>query len=160
MFEGLNRWLGKKQIAEMAGKIPNKPDAKRTKKPDLATWMGEAESAGLDGEVGNGEELNMSVGDLKNQPDMTTAGTPDRHGLHLVTPEENGEPIDDDVLEKPAANLEPLGVETPDPMETELTEKLAALKAQKIAIENAMAATEAELSAYQAAKDKVDRTAA
>ena len=159
MFEGLNRWLSKKQEAEMAVKISDDPTKPRTKNPDLPTWMGEAGSAGLDGEVGNGEEFNVSVGDLKNQPDVAIAGTPDRHGLHLVTPEEGGEPVDGDVLGEPAANSEVVEVETPDPTETKLMNKLIELEAAAAIVREELLAVRTT-NEIKKAKDKVDRVAA
>lgn len=155
MLNRINKLFSKGEAQKMAALKPDDPKKPRTiKNPDLDTWIGEAGAVGLYGEAGNGEGFNLSVGDLKNQPDMTVAEIPDRHGLHLVIPEESGEPIDD-VLGKPAVNSEVEIVEKLNPTEIRFNEQIAALIAQRTAIERAIAVVEADRLAYLEANKNV-----
>ena len=168
MFEGINRWLSKKQVSEMADKKPDEPNQSRIKNPNLKDWMGEASAVGLDGEVGNGKEFNILVGDLKNQPDMTVVGIPDRHGLHLVTPEESGGDIEDLMSEIPAANsaieagaeVEIIGkTEIFDPIENALLDELEALEAKAAIVRVKLLKIQAARDVKEA-RDRVKEVAA
>ncbi|GEM_PF-6246981 len=155
MFEGLNRWLSGKEIEKAeslkADKkvVPLKADRLKhlDQKSGFEQWVKEsgAEGEDLDGT----EEFVYQGGEV-----------PDRHGLHLVRPEdESGDLLNGGMLEMSAANSAieagaeaDVETEIPDPTEIAFSDKLKALENQRLAVE-------ADRLAYRTAKAKVKKVA-
>ena len=63
MLDKINRLFSRGEAEKMAALKPDEPDKPRTENPDLKTWMGEAKSAGVEGEIGE-TGVEFTAGEL------------------------------------------------------------------------------------------------